>query len=143
MKLTLSALVVAPLLLASCGSVQLAPVSAPGLVVAQEEVRDLGQGKIVFPAGVYPAEVVSDKGTYYKAPRRLKTLGVLIGRSEVGGIYVSNYAGTPPAAWFGDPRDEADGRAGTLLGAMGAGAPKLWKLSPPIPYTLEKAAAKR
>lgn len=135
----LSLLLAVPLLLASCGSVELAPVNAPGIVVAQDEVRELGQAKILFPAGVYKAEVVSEKGTYYKSPRRLKTLGVLIGRNEEGGIYISKYAGTPQSGWFGDPRDEVDESPSTLFGALGVSAPKHWKLSPPIPYTVEGA----
>ncbi len=140
MKLSrLVPVLVAPLLLVSCGSVSLPPANVPGIVVAQEETREVGQGKLLFPAGVYKAEVVSENGTYYKAPRRLKTLGVLIGRNEIGGLYISKYPGTPQSVWFGDPRDEADGSAGTLLGAMGSGAPKRYKLSPPLPYSVEKA----
>lgn len=141
MKLFRLALFVAPLLLASCGSVKIPSVDAPGIVVAQEEIREVGQGKMIFPAGVYKAEVTSDKGTYYKAPRRIKTLGVLIGRSQEGGLYVSKYPGTPQSAWFGDPRDEVDASPGTLFGAMGVSAPKLRKLTPPVPYTLEGASA--
>lgn len=135
-------LLVPAFLLASCKSVEVASVDAPGILVAQEETREVGQGKILFPAGLYKAEVVSPKGTFYKAPRRLKTLGVLIGRSEEGGIFVSNSQGSPQAGWFGDPRDEVDESPGTLLGAMGMSSPKLWKLSPRIPYTLETAAKK-
>lgn len=130
------------LLLAACSTVEIAPGDAPGIVVAQDETRELGQGKILFPAGVYKAEVVSSTGTYYKAPRRLKTLGVLIGRSEEGGIFVSNAQGNPQAAWFGDPRDDADESPGTLLGAMGMSSPKLWKLTPRIPYAPEKPGSR-
>lgn len=143
MKLSRLALFIAPLLLISCGSVEIPPVEAPGIVVAQEETRDVGQGRMVFPAGVYKAEVTSEKGTYYKAPRRIKTLGVLIGRSQEGGLYISKHPGTPQSAWFGDPRDEVDASPGTLFGAMGVSAPKLHRLKPPVPYTLESSPARR
>lgn len=143
MKLSRFIPLLAPLLLASCGSVEIPAVEAPGIVVAQEEIREVGQGKIRFPAGVYKAEVTSAKGTYYKAPQRLKTLGVLIGRYEDGGLYISKYPGTPQSVWFGDPRDEVDESPGTLFGAMGVSAPKLHKLTPPVPYTLEGAPAKK
>lgn len=131
------------LLLAACSSVEIPAPDAPGIVVAADETREIGQGKILFPAGVYKAEVVSASGTYYKAPRRLKTLGVLIGRSEEGGIFVSNAEGSPQAAWFGDPRDDVDESPGTLLGAMGMSSPKLWKLTPRIPFTPEAGKKQR
>lgn len=124
---------VTPLLLASCGSVQLATTDAPGLVLATEEIRDCAQGRIVFPAGEYKAEVTSAEGIYYKAPKRIRTLGVLIGRSEEGGIFVSNTAGNPQAAWFGDPQDNVDERPATLFGAIGWSAPKLWPYTPRVP----------
>lgn len=127
-----------PLLVTSCGSVAIAPSNAPGVVVAQEETRECGQGRILFPAGEYKAEVVSAEGTYYKAPKRIRTLGVLIGRSEDGGIFVSNKPGNPQAAWFGDPRDAVDESPSTLLGAIGMGAPKLWPYTPRISIAIKK-----
>lgn len=133
----LSALIT-PLLLAACGSIELAPADAPGIVIGPNETRECGQGKTVFPAGLYKAEVVSPEGTYYVAPTPMRTAGVLIGRAETGGIFVSNAAGNPQAAWFGDPRDNLDGRPGTLLGAIGVSAPKLWPYTPRIPYTVKK-----
>ncbi len=139
MKLTriLSALV-APVLLAACGSISMAPPETPPLLVAQEETRECGQGRVLFPAGEYRAEVVSPKGTYYKAPQRISTLGVLVGRSEEGGIFVSNAAGNPQAAWFGVPSEDVDGTPGTLFGAIGVSAPKLWPYTPRIPHTFKK-----
>lgn len=131
-------LALAPLLLAACGSVEIASSDAPGIVVAQEETRECGQGRILFPAGEYKAEVVSTAGTYYKAPKRIRSLGVLIGRSEPGGIFVANKAGNPQAAWFGDPRDDVDESPGTLFGAMGMSAPKLWPYTPRIPFTVKQ-----
>lgn len=125
-------------LLASCSSVELAATDAPGVVLAAEEIRECGQGRILFPAGEYKAEVVSSTGTYYKAPKRIRTLGVLIGRSEEGGIFVSNAAGNPQAAWFGDPKDNVDESPGTLFGAIGWSAPKLWPYSPRIPLQAKK-----
>lgn len=126
------------LLLISCNSVEKATSEAPGIIVGPNEIRECGQGRIHFPEGEYKAEVVSAKGTYYKAPQRLRTLGVLIGRSEEGGIFVSSGPGNPQAVWFGDPSDEIDGSAATLLGAMGASAPKLWPYTPRIPFTVKK-----
>ncbi|MFO1482128.1 MAG: hypothetical protein U1F71_02080 [Verrucomicrobiaceae bacterium] len=130
-------LVIVPLL-ASCGSVSLPPANAPSLMLAQDEERECGQGRVLFPAGEYKAEVVSANGTYYKAPKRIRTLGVLIGRSEEGGVFVSNAAGNPQAAWFGDPRDNVDERPGTLLGAIGMTAPKLWSYTPRIAFERKK-----
>jgi len=134
---TLPALIM-PWLLAACGSVTMAPSDSPSIVVGQNEERECGQGRILFPAGEYKAEVASAEGTYYKAPKRLRTLGVLIGRSEDGGIFVSNAAGNPQAAWFGDPKDEVDESPGTLFGAIGLSAPKLWPYKPRIPHTTKK-----
>ena len=131
-------LLLAPLLLTACGSVEIASPSVPGIVVAQEEARECGQGKILFPAGEYKAEVVSAAGTHYKAPKRIRTLGVLIGRSEEGGIFVASKNGNPQAAWFGDPRDDVDESPGTLFGAIGMSAPKLWPFTPRIPFTVKK-----
>lgn len=131
-------LILVPLLMTACGSVEIATPTAPSIVVAQEEARECGQGKILFPAGEYKAEVTSATGTYYKAPRRIRTLGVLIGRSEEGGIFVANKNGNPQAAWFGDPRDDVDESPGTLFGAIGLSAPKLWPFTPRIPFTEKK-----
>jgi hypothetical protein len=127
-----------PLLLASCGSVELAPTHAPSIVLAQDATRTCGQGEIVFPAGEYKAEVTSAEGTYYKAPKRIRTLGVLIGRSEDGGIFVSNSAGNPQAAWFGEPKANVGESPDTLFGAIGWSAPKLWPYTPRIPHTVKK-----
>lgn len=125
-------------LLASCSSVELAPTDAPSILLTQDETRECGQGQILFPVGEYKAEVKSSTGTYYKAPKRIRTLGVLIGRSEEGGIFVANSAGTPQAAWFGDPKDNVDESPGTLFGAIGWSAPKLWPYTPRIPFTAKK-----
>jgi hypothetical protein len=139
MKLSYSVpAILMPLLLAACGSVEIASSDAPSIVVAQAEERECGQGRILFPAGEYKAEVASAEGTYYKSPKRLRTLGVLIGRAEDGGIFVSSAAGNPQAAWFGDPKDEVDESPGTLFGAIGLSAPKLWPYKPRIPYTTKK-----
>ncbi len=129
---------IAPLLLAACGSVEIAPADAPSIVIGPNESRECGQGMVLFPVGVYKAEVVSSKGTYYLAPERIRTAGVLIGRSERGGIFVSNASGNPQAAWFGDPRDNVDDSPGTLFGAIGVTAPKLWPYTPKVPYTVKK-----
>ena len=69
--------------------------------------------------------------TYYVAPAPVRVEGVLIGGGDRGGFFIANDG--RHAAWFGDARDDADDRAGTLLGAIGAGAPKLWVFSPALP----------
>lgn len=107
-------------------------------MVGAGETRECGQGKITFPAGVYKAEVVSDKGTYYLAPEPLRAKGVLLGRSERGGIFVSTKPGNPQAAWFGDLRDTVDEKPSTLFGAIGVSAPKLWPYTPRIPFQVKK-----
>ncbi|MBE2283052.1 MAG: hypothetical protein IAE77_06300 [Prosthecobacter sp.] len=137
-SLSFSCLLASLSLLASCSSVELAPADAPPILLAQEETRECGQGQIVFPAGEYKAEVKSESGIYYKAPKRIRTLGVLIGRSEEGGIFVSKGAGNPQAAWFGDPKDNVDESPGTLFGAIGWSAPKLWPYTPRIGYSVKK-----
>lgn len=139
MKLTrASFLALVPLLLAACGSV--APVSSgtSGIVVGPNEIRECGQGKVQFPAGLYTATVVSAKGTYYLAPERIRTKGVLLGRAERGGIFVSNAPGNPQAAWFGDLSDSVADKPGTLFEAVGVKEPKLWPYTPRIPFHLQK-----
>lgn len=131
-------LVLAPLLLAACGSIKPAPAGTSGIVVGPNESRECGQGWVTFPAGVYQAEVVSAKGAYYLAPEPIRTKGVLIGRAQRGGIFVSNLPGNPQAAWFGDLRDTVDEKPSTLLGAMGVSAPKLWPYTPRVPFQLKK-----
>lgn len=131
-------LFLSPLLMASCGSIAPAPEATSGIVIGPNEVRQCGQGRVTFPAGVYQAEVVSPKGTYYLAPELIRTQGVLIGRGSRGGIFVSSSPGNPQAAWFGDLRDTVDEKPSTLLGAMGVSAPKLWPYTPRVPYTVKK-----
>lgn len=131
-------LLAASLILTACGSVELAPANAPSIVLAQDEKRTCGQGEILFPAGEYKAEVTSAEGTYYKAPKRIRTLGVLIGRSEEGGIFIANSAGNPQAAWFGEPKANVGESPDTLFGAIGWSAPKLWPYKQLIPYMLKK-----
>lgn len=127
-----------PLLFSSCSSVAPVPTDAPSIVLAEPATRSCGQGELLFPAGEYKAEVTSDQGTYYKAPKRIRQLGVLIGRSEEGGIFISTKPGGPQAAWFGDPKDDVDESPGTLFGAIGWSAPKLWPYTPRIPHTVKK-----
>lgn len=131
-------LIITPLVMAACGSITSAPSDAPGIVIGPNESRECGQGRLQFPAGVYQVEVVSAKGTYYVAPERIRTAGVLLGRAERGGIFVSNLAGNPQAAWFGDLRDTIGEKPSTMLGAMGVSAPKLWPYTPRIPYRVKK-----
>lgn len=133
-----SFLALAPLLLAACGSIAPAPKTTSGIVVGPNEVRECGQGRVEFPAGVYTAEVVSEKGTYYLAPALLRTKGVLLGRGERGGIFVSNLAGNPQAAWFGDVGEILEEKPSTLFAAVGVSAPKLWPYTPKIPFQVKK-----
>ena len=130
-------LLVLPLLLAACGSVEMAPAGSSSIILAEPATRECGQGKILFQAGEYRAEVTSSEGTYYKAPKGLRTLGVLVGRNEDGGIFISTKPGGPQAVWFGDPKDEVDESPGTLFGAIGWSAPKLWPYTPRIPHTVK------
>ncbi len=131
-------LVLAPLLLAACGSLAPTPAGTQGIVVGPNESRECGQGHVQFPAGLYVPEVVSAKGTYYLAPELIRTKGVLLGRAERGGIFVSNLPGNPQAAWFGDLRDTVDEKPSTLLGALGVSAPKLWPFTPRVPFKVKK-----
>ncbi|MBN8420713.1 MAG: hypothetical protein J0L73_17490 [Verrucomicrobia bacterium] len=133
-----SFLALVPLLFAACGSV--APVSSgtSGIVIGPGEIRECGQGKVQFPAGLYTATVVSAKGTYYLAPERIRTKGVLLGRAERGGIFVSSAPGNPQAAWFGDLSATVAEKAGTLFEAIGVKEPKLWPYTPRIPFQVKK-----
>ena len=129
----------ASMLLASCAAIKPAPAGTSGIVVGSNESRECGQGVLTFPAGLYQAEVVSPKGTYYLAPEPLRTKRVLLGRAERGGIFVSNLPGNPQAAWFGDDvRDSVDEKPSTLFGAIGMSAPKLWPYTPRIPFQVKK-----
>ena len=122
-----------PFVLISC-----APLSQPGtransIVLAKEEGRECKKARVILPAGVYTPEVQSESGIYYLAPAELRTERVLIGGSYRGGLFISKTGAQ--AAWFGDARDDADERPGTLLGAIGASSPKLWPFSPPVPVS--------
>lgn len=127
-----------PLLFAACGSVAPVPAGTSGIVVGTNEERECGQGRVQFPAGLYLAEVVSAKGTYYVAPAPLRTKGVLLGRAERGGIFVSNMPGNPQAAWFGDLHETVEEKPSTLFAAMGVSAARLWPYAPPIPFQVKK-----
>lgn len=111
-----------------------APTTSTGtLHLAQEEKRECKAARVIFPAGTYTPEIASERGTYYLAPAPMRTEGVLLGGGYRGGVFVAKDG--RHAAWFGDARDDADERAGTLLGAIGASAPKLWVISPALPLT--------
>ncbi len=139
MKLTRAFfLALAPLFLAACGSIAPAPASNTGIVIGPNEIRECGQGKVQFPTGVYTAQVVSEKGTYYLAPERIRTKGVLMGRAERGGIFVSNAPGNPQAAWFGDLSENTEEKPSTLFAAIGVSEPKLWPYTPKIPFQVKK-----
>ena len=126
-------LLLAPAVMAACTAIAPAPAGSRGIVVGPNEVRLCGQGKVL-----YGAQLVTAQGTYYLAPEHLRTVGVLIGQSEQGGIYVSNAPGNPQAAWFGDPQEVAESKPTTLFGAIGVRAPKLWPYSPPISFQMKK-----
>lgn len=131
-------LVLAPLFFAACGSIAPVPQDTAGIVVGPNELRECGQGKVQFPAGLYQAVVVSPKGTYYLAPQAIRTKGVLLGRAERGGIFISSMPGNPQALWFGDLNANVDEKPSTLLGAIGVKAPKLWPYTPQISFKVKK-----
>jgi hypothetical protein len=131
-------LLLAPVVMAACTAVAPAPSGSSGIVVGPNEMRVCGQGKVIFPAGLYHAQLVTARGTYYLAPERLRTVGVLIGQSELGGIYIANTAGNPQAAWFGDPNEVTESKPTTLFSAIGVRAPKLWPYDPAIPFKVKK-----
>ena len=132
MPLRLLALLL-PLSLVACAPLSQPASNAPPVSLAQEEKRECKKARVVLPPGVYTPEVQSERGIYYVAPTDLRTERVMIGGSYRGGLFVANEGWH--AAWFGDARDDADERPGTLLGAVGASAPKLWPFSPPLPVT--------
>jgi len=131
MKLSLHFLMMA--CLAACVPLTPPPAGTGELKLAQEEKRECKAARVVFPPGVYRPEIASEKGIFYLAPAPMRTEGVLIGGGYRGGLFIARDG--RHAAWFGDARDDADERAGTLLGAMGASAPKLWVINPRLPVT--------
>lgn len=131
-------LLLAPMLMVACTPITPVPTGTSGIVIGPNESRACGQGTVRFPTGLYRAEVVSPKGTYYLAPERIRVAGVLLGRAERGGIYVSNAPGNPQAAWFGELSSAVDEKPDTLLAAVGVKAPKLWPYSPPVPFQVKK-----
>lgn len=124
-------------LMGACTSIKPVAQGTTGIVLAAPEMRVCGQGQVHFPAGLYTPQVVSAKGTYYQSPAPLRTRGVLLGRAETGGIYVSNAPGNPQAAWFGDVNDTVEDHPTTLFSAIGVAAPKLWPYTPRIPFVLK------
>lgn len=117
--------------LSSCVPLTQVEPKSGSFSLAAEEKRDCKAARVVFPAGVYSPEIASERGTYYLAPGPMRTEGVLLGGGYRGGVFVAKDG--RHAAWFGDARDDADERAGTLLGAIGASSPKLWVISPALP----------
>lgn len=128
-----SLLLVAAVVLNACVPLSPPATDAKPLSLAQQETRECQRARVVFPAGTYTPEIKSERGTYYVAPTPVRVEGVLLGGGDRGGFFIANDG--RHAAWFGDARDDADDRAGTLLGAIGAGAPKLWVFSPALPLT--------
>jgi hypothetical protein len=124
-------LLFAAVVLSACVPLSPPATDARPLSLAQEEVRECQRARVVFPAGTYTAEIKSERGTYYLAPAPVRVEGVLLGGGDRGGVFIANDG--RHAAWFGDARDDADDRAGTLLGAIGASAPKLWVFSSTLP----------
>ncbi len=116
--------------LMSCAPMLKTPSEQSNVLLAQEEKRECKKARVVFPAGIYTPEIQSEHGTYYLAPAQMRTEGVLIGGGYRGGLFIGKTG--YQAAWFGDARDDADERPGTLLGAIGASAPKLWPIKPPL-----------
>jgi|GEM_PF-931310 len=126
-----SLLLVVAVVLNACVPLSPPPSDANPLTLAQPETRECQRARVVFPAGTYTPEIKSERGVYYLAPSPVRVEGVLLGGGDRGGVFIANDG--RHAAWFGDARDDADDRAGTLLGAIGAGAPKLWVFSPLLP----------
>jgi hypothetical protein len=126
-------LVLSCLALVNCAPLSQSAKDEKDLHLATEQLRDCKHAHVTFPAGRYTAEVRSKKGTYYLAPAPLRSSGVLFGTAERGGVFVT--AGGHQAAWFGDWREDADGRASTLLEAVGGSAPRLYPLSSPLIFT--------
>jgi hypothetical protein len=124
-------LILAAAALNACVPLSPPPSDAHALTLSQPETRECQRARVVFPAGTYTPEIKSERGVYYLAPSPVRVEGVLIGGGDRGGVFIANDG--RHAAWFGDARDDADDRAGTLLGAIGAGAPKLWVISPLLP----------
>ncbi|MBL9130820.1 MAG: hypothetical protein JNG86_06455 [Verrucomicrobiaceae bacterium] len=126
----------ASIMMTSCVSLTELSKVAPGtgdIIISQEERRECKAARVILPAGRYTPEVQSDLGVYYLAPARIRTEGVLISGGYRGGLFIARDG--RQAVWFGDARDDADERPGTLMGAIGVAAPKLWPFKPAISVT--------
>lgn len=130
-----------PLLMVSCAPIRKPTDGMTPIVIAEETTRDCKKARVILPAGTYTPELQMDRGDYYLAPADLRTEGVLLGGKYRGGLFIARDG--RQAAWFGDARHDTEERPSTLLGAIGAGAPKLWPISPPISFTPAPTATKR
>lgn len=137
MKHLLSCILAASML-ASCSTKELTrcPPGTPGIIVAEETECTHKDGRFTLPAGHYQPEAMSDKGIYYVAPVRLKTIGIIRDGHERGGLFIANEGWQ--WAWVGHPGFEADQSATTILGKRGILMPVHFKFEPFVKVTKAK-----
>ena len=126
-------------LLISCSTKDLerpAP-GTPGIRVAQAVECTHKDGKFTLPAGDYLPEAQSAKGTYYTAPERLKTVGIIREGHERGGLFIANEGWQ--WAWIGHPGFEVDENQTSIFKKRGILMPTHFKFEPYVKYTKLKA----
>lgn len=125
-------------LLVSCATKDLdhCEPGTPGIVVAQAVECTHKDGKFTLPAGLYQAEAKSSKGTYYVAPERLKTDGIIRDGHERGGLFIANEGWQ--WAWTGHPGFEVAESETSIMGKRGLIMPVHFKFEPYVPYTVAK-----
>jgi hypothetical protein len=126
------------LLTASCSTKDLerCPPGTPGIIVSQAVECSHKDGKFTLPAGLYQAEAQSRKGTYYVAPERLKTSGLIRGGHERGGLFIANEGWQ--WAWIGHPGFEVEENKTSILGKRGIIMPTHYKFEPFVSYKKAK-----
>jgi hypothetical protein len=124
-------------LLASCRSnnqIALPAAGTPGIVLKTEQVAEHKYGKVTFPAGLYQPEAVSEIGTYYAAPGKVSTGGVMRGGKEHGGLFIAR-GSEQQFLWIGQPAYQLMEAPKTVLGQWGVETPLLYSLRSPVSIT--------
>ena len=131
-------------LLASCRSnnqIALPSAGTPGIMLAAEQVAEHKYGKVTFPAGLYQPEAVSEIGTYYAAPGKVTTGGVMRGGKEHGGLFVAR-GSNQQFLWIGQPGYQLMEAPKTVLGQRGVETPLLYSLRTLVSYTQAGSSAR-
>ena len=125
----------------SNNQIALPSAGTPGIVLAAEQVAEHKYGKVTFPAGLYQPEAVSEIGTYYAAPGKVSTGGVMRGGKEHGGLFVAR-GSNQQFLWIGQPGYQLHEAPKTVLGQWGVETPLLYSLRTPVSLTQAGSSAR-